>query len=220
MRVGIVEDDDGVAGAIADGLAMHRIKSGRMSRGLDILTRHQEFDVVLLDLGLPDVDGIDVLRQLRRVSLVPVVVLTARDDERTIVRTLRSGADDYLVKPARMAELLARIEAIGRRMARSAAAPAPVARTFGDIVVDLGSRSLTIGGEPVQLTTKEFDLLAMLLEEPGAAVSRQQLMDRIWGDAFVAVSRSLDVHMNALRSKLGRSGLIETIRGFGYRWTA
>jgi DNA-binding response OmpR family regulator len=220
MRVGIVEDDDGVAGAIADGLAMHRIKSGRMSRGLDILTRHQEFDVVLLDLGLPDVDGIDVLRQLRRVSLVPVVVLTARDDERTIVRTLRSGADDYLVKPARMAELLARIEAIGRRMARSAAAPAPAARTFGDIVVDLGSRSLTIGGEPVQLTTKEFDLLAMLLEEPGAAVSRQQLMDRIWGDAFVAVSRSLDVHMNALRSKLGRSGLIETIRGFGYRWTA
>jgi DNA-binding response OmpR family regulator len=211
MRVGIVEDDDGVAGAIADGLAMHRIKSGRMSRGLDILTRHQEFDVVLLDLGLPDVDGIDVLRQLRRVSLVPVVVLTARDDERTIVRTLRSGADDYLVKPARMAELLARIEAIGRRMARSAAAPAPAARTFGDIVVDLGSRSLTI---------KEFDLLAMLLEEPGAAVSRQQLMDRIWGDAFVAVSRSLDVHMNALRSKLGRSGLIETIRGFGYRWTA
>lgn len=220
MRVGIVEDDDGVAGAIADGLAMHRIKSGRMSRGLDILTRHQEFDVVLLDLGLPDVDGIDVLRQLRRVSLVPVVVLTARDDERTIVRTLRSGADDYLVKPARMAELLARIEAIGRRMARSAAAPAPAARTFGDIVVDLGSRSLTIGGEPIQLTTKEFDLLAMLLEEPGAAVSRQQLMDRIWGDAFVAVSRSLDVHMNALRSKLGRSGLIETIRGFGYRWTA
>jgi DNA-binding response OmpR family regulator len=191
-----------------------------MSRGLDILTRHQEFDVVLLDLGLPDVDGIDVLRQLRRVSLVPVVVLTARDDERTIVRTLRSGADDYLVKPARMAELLARIEAIGRRMARSAAAPAPAARTFGDIVVDLGSRSLTIGGEPIQLTTKEFDLLAMLLEEPGAAVSRQQLMDRIWGDAFVAVSRSLDVHMNALRSKLGRSGLIETIRGFGYRWTA
>jgi DNA-binding response OmpR family regulator len=220
MRVGIVEDDDGVAGAIADGLAMHRIKSGRMSRGLDILTRHQEFDVVLLDLGLPDVDGIDVLRQLRQVSLVPVVVLTARDDERTIVRTLRSGADDYLVKPARMAELLARIEAIGRRMARSAAGPAPAARTFGDIVVDLGSRSLTIGGEPIQLTTKEFDLLAMLLEEPGAAVSRQQLMDRIWGDAFVAVSRSLDVHMNALRSKLGRSGLIETIRGFGYRWTA
>ncbi|WP_336713790.1 response regulator transcription factor [Arthrobacter sp. USHLN218] len=220
MRVGIVEDDDGVAGAIADGLKMHRIESGRMSRGLDVLTRHQEFDVILLDLGLPDADGIDVLRQLRQVSLVPVVVLTARDDERTIVRTLRSGADDYLVKPARMAELLARIEAIGRRMARSSAAPAPAARSFGDIVVDLGSRSLTIGGEPVQLTTKEFDLLAMLLEEPGAAVSRQQLMDRIWGDAFVAVSRSLDVHMNALRSKLGRSGLIETIRGFGYRWTA
>lgn len=220
MRVGIVEDDDGVAGAIADGLKMHRIESGRMSRGLDVLTRHQEFDVILLDLGLPDADGIDVLRQLRQVSLVPVVVLTARDDERTIVRTLRSGADDYLVKPARMAELLARIEAIGRRMARSQQAPAPAARSFGDIVVDLGSRSLTIGGEPVQLTTKEFDLLAVLLEEPGAAVSRQQLMDRIWGDAFVAVSRSLDVHMNALRSKLGRSGLIETIRGFGYRWTA
>lgn len=153
-------------------------------------------------------------------SLVPVVVLTARDDERSVVRALRSGADDCLVKPARMAELLARIDAIGRRLARTSSVPAPAVWRFGEIAGDLGSRSLTVDGAPVQLTTKEFELLAMLLEEPAAAVSRQQLMDRIWGDAFVTVSRSLDVHMNALRSKLGRSGVIGTIRGFGYRWTA
>lgn len=219
MQVAVVEDDDGVAGALVDGLQAYRIPAARFARGADILTRHPGFDVILLDLGLPDLDGLEVLRQLRQVSAVPVIILTARDDERSVVRGLRSGADDYLVKPARMAELLARIETVRRRAARTtAAAAASRTRTFGDITVDLDSRLLTITGSPVPLTTKEFELLAALVDNPGAAVSRQQLMDQIWGDAFVAVSRSLDVHMTALRSKLGRPGLIETIRGFGYRW--
>jgi DNA-binding response OmpR family regulator len=221
IRVGIVEDDDGVAGALVDGLALHQISAARMSHGLDILSRHPEFDVVLLDLGLPDLDGIEVLRRLRQVSLVPVLILTARADERSVVRGLRSGADDYLVKPVRMAELLARIEAIGRRMPRRAAQDnRQQFRSFGDIEVDLASRTVSVAGLPVPLTAKEFDLLALLVDNPGSAVSRQFLMDRIWGDAFVSVSRSLDVHMNALRTKLGRDGLIETMRGFGYRWTA
>jgi DNA-binding response OmpR family regulator len=221
IQVGIVEDDDGVAGALVDGLAMYQIGAARMTHGLDILTRHPEFDVVLLDLGLPDLDGIDVLRRLRQVSLVPVLILTARADERSVVRGLRSGADDYLVKPVRMAELLARIEAIGRRTSKVRAPEnREQLRIFGDIVVDLASRTVSVGGRQIPLTTKEFELLALLVEYPGTAVSRQLLMDRIWGDAFASVSRTLDVHMNALRAKLERDGLIETMRGFGYRWTA
>jgi DNA-binding response OmpR family regulator len=135
-----------------------------------------------------------------------------------VVRGLRAGADDYLVKPARMSELLARIEAVRRRTAH-AAPQSSSRREFGDIVVDLNLRTTQLNGQDLSLTTKEFDLLAVLVDNPGAAVSRQELMDRVWGNAFVAVSRSLDVHMTALRSKLGRPGLIETIRGFGYRWT-
>ncbi|TKV57368.1 response regulator transcription factor [Nakamurella flava] len=218
MRIAVVEDDDGVAGALVDGLALHRVEAVRLTRGQDLLRRHGEFDVVLLDLGLPDMDGIDVLRDLRKVSAVPVVIQTARDDERSVVRGLRLGADDYLVKPVRMAELLARIEAVRRRAA--AAAPRTTSkRHFDAVVVDLDERTVSVDGVDIALTTKEFDLLAVLVDEPGAAVSREQLMDRVWGDAFVAVSRSLDVHMAGLRAKLGRRGLIETIRGFGYRWT-
>jgi DNA-binding response OmpR family regulator len=218
MKIAVVEDDDGVAGAIVDGLAMHRLPAVHLRRGQDILLRHGEFSVVLLDLGLPDMDGIDVVRDLRKVSAVPVIILTARDDERSVVRGLRSGADDYLVKPARMSELLARIEAVRRRTAH-ADPKSTSRREFGDIIIDLELRTARVGGSEIALTTKEFDLLAVLVDNPGAAVSRQELMDRVWGNAFIAVSRSLDVHLTALRSKLGRPGLIETIRGFGYRWT-
>ena len=218
MRIGVVEDDDGVASALVDALEANRISASRMSRGADVLKRHPDFDLVLLDLGLPDMDGIDVLRHLRQVSAVPVIILTARDDERSVVRGLRNGADDYLVKPARIIELLARIEAIRRRAQRASAVSTHV-REFGDVIIDLTARSLQVAGTTIALTTKEFQLLEMLVDNPGTAVSRQQMMDQIWGDAFLTVSRSLDVHMTALRSKLGRPGLIETIRGFGYRWT-
>lgn len=217
MRIGVVEDDDGVAGALIDALTSHRILANRMSRGGDLLSRHPDFDLVLLDLGLPDMDGIEVLRSLRQVSAVPVIILTARDDERSVVRGLRNGADDYLVKPARITELLARIEAIRRRAARAKQSASTV-RQFGDLYVDLAGRELAVAGRPVPLTTKEFDLLAALVDNPGTAVSRQQLMDQVWGDTFVSVSKSLDVHMTALRAKLGRPARIETIRGFGYRW--
>src|SRR6476661_11142724 len=134
MKIAVVEDDDGVAGAIVDGLAMHRLDAVHLRRGQDILLRHGEFTVVLLDLGLPDMDGIDVVRDLRKVTAIPVVILTARDDERSVVRGLRAGADDYLVKPARMAELLARIEAVRRRIAR-AAPDSSARRDFGDVII-------------------------------------------------------------------------------------
>ncbi|QNP74260.1 response regulator transcription factor [Streptomyces roseirectus] len=217
MRVLLAEDDDGVAGALTEALYDAGHQPDRVRRGEDVLTRHRQADLLLLDLGLPDLDGLDVLRKLRAVSALPVLVLTARGDERSVVRGLRLGADDYLVKPVRLAELLARIEAVARR---AAALAAPERRTVraGDVEVDLEARRVRVGDGEVRLTTKEFEILAALASRAGAAVSRQQLLDEVWGDAYLAVSRSLDVHITQLRAKLGRPGVLTTIRGFGYRF--
>ncbi|MFF0242506.1 response regulator transcription factor [Rhodococcus pyridinivorans] len=216
MQIAVVEDDDGVGDALVEALISHGHRPIRMRRGADLLLGHRDLDVVILDLGLPDADGLQVLRQLRAVNDVPVVILTARGDERSVVRGLRGGADDYLVKPARLAELLARVDVVTQRR-RALSESSRIVRA-GDVVVDLDAREVEVGGEPVTLTPKEFDLLAVLVARPGAAVSRQQLMDAVWGDAYVAISRSLDVHMTGLRAKLARPGLISTIRGYGYRW--
>ncbi|MDI6627838.1 MAG: response regulator transcription factor [Rhodococcus sp. (in: high G+C Gram-positive bacteria)] len=217
MRIAVVEDDDGLGDALVDALTEVGHTPVRMRRGADALLGYHDMDVVLLDLGLPDMDGLEVLRKLRTLSSVPVVVLTARDDERSVVRALRGGADDYVVKPARLGELHARLEVAAHRRS-SAMGPAADRLTLGDVVVDLSGRAVEVGGRAVALTTKEFDLLAHLVTRRGEAVSREQLMDAIWGDAYVAISRTLDVHMTALRSKLDRPGVIVTIRGFGYRW--
>ncbi|MFC8242005.1 response regulator transcription factor [Streptomyces chartreusis] len=220
MRVLLAEDDDGVAGALTEALYEHGHLPTRVRRGEDVLARHRQADLLLLDLGLPDLDGLEVLRKLRAVSGLPVVVLTARGDERSVVRGLRLGADDYLVKPVRLAELLARIEAVTRRAATPTAPAAPSPRTAraGDVEVDLDARRVTVGGAEVRLTTKEFAVLSALAGRAGTAVSRQQLMDEVWGDAYLAVSRSLDVHLTQLRAKLGRPEVLTTIRGFGYRF--
>ncbi|MBE4735064.1 MULTISPECIES: response regulator transcription factor [Streptomyces] len=217
MHVLLAEDDDGVAGALAEALYEHGHLSTRVRRGEDVLARHRQADLLLLDLGLPDLDGLEVLRKLRAVSGLPVVVLTARGDERSVVRGLRLGADDYLVKPVRLAELLARIDAVTRR-AGAPAAPAPRTVRVDDVEVDLDARRVTVGGAEVRLTTKEFAVLAVLAARAGTAVSRQQLMDEVWGDAYLAVSRSLDVHLTQVRAKLGRPDVLTTIRGFGYRF--
>ncbi|CAN3130460.1 response regulator transcription factor [Mycobacterium sp. smrl_JER01] len=219
MRIAVVEDDDGVGEALVDALAEVGHSPVRMRRGADLLLGHRDVDLVLLDLGLPDTDGMTVLRQLRVVSQIPVVVLTARDDERSVVRALRGGADDYVVKPARLGELRARIEVAARR--RGAAADAePDTVESGDIVVELNARRVEVAGEEIPLAPKEFEVLAYLVARRGEAVSRQELMDAIWGDAYVAISRSLDVHMTSLRAKLGRPEAIATIRGYGYRWSS
>ncbi|SMQ14312.1 DNA-binding response regulator, OmpR family, contains REC and winged-helix (wHTH) domain [Streptomyces sp. Ag82_O1-12] len=217
MRVLLAEDDDGVAGALTEALYDNGHLPTRVRRGEDVLARHRQTDLLLLDLGLPDMDGLDVLRKLRAVSALPVVVLTARGDERSVVRGLRLGADDYLVKPVRLAELLARIVAVTRR-ATAFAAPAPRTVRAGDVEVDLDARRVLVGGAEVRLTTKEFEVLAALAARAGTAVSRQQLLDEVWGDAFLAVSRSLDVHLTQVRAKLGRPEVLTTIRGFGYRF--
>ncbi len=215
----VVEDDDGVAGAVVEALDAHGHATVRAARAADVWAHVREADVVLLDLGLPDGDGLDVLRRLRRITDTPVLVLTARDAERDVVRGLRLGADDYLVKPVRLRELLARVEAVARRTRQHDPAGGPPSDVveIGDLRVDLAARRATVGEEEITLTVKEFDILAVLARRPGAAVSRQQLLDEVWGDAYLAVSRSLDVHLAALRSKIDRPGLLTTIRGFGFR---
>lgn len=214
MKVLVVEDDDGVANAVVGALGAHGHLTERLCRGTDALTRHHDADLVLLDLGLPDVDGLEVLRKLRRVATTPVIVLTARGDERSVVRGLHLGADDYLVKPVRLAELLARIHAVTRRVT-----PSGESRTVRvrDLEIDLDARRVTTDDGEIELTAKEFDILAVLARNHGVAVSRQRLLDEVWGDAYLAVSRSLDVHLTGLRAKLGRPGLVATIRGFGFR---
>lgn len=217
MRVLLVEDDDGVAGALVEVLRRHGHVPRHVRRGDDALVAHREADLLLLDLGLPDRDGVEVLRLLRKLTDLPVVVLTARGDERTVVRALRLGADDYLVKPVRMAELLARMDTVTRRRAVRSAPPVE-SIVVDDVTVDLPRRQVIVAGEPIAFTTKEFDLIDALARRAGTAVSRQQLMDELWGDAYLAVSRSLDVLVRQVRVKLDRPGLLTTIRGFGYRF--
>lgn len=211
----VVEDDDAVALALIDAVNAAGHEAFRAARGADALLRHQQAQLILLDLGLPDMDGLEVLRKLRQVTEVPIVILTARNDERSVVRGLRQGADDYLVKPIGLAVLLARIEAVARRS--RVQAPDAGVLAVGDLQVDTGKREAALAGRELSLTAKEFDLLALLAQHAGSVVTREQILDSLWGDAFMAVSRSLDVHLTGLRSKLDRPGMIINVRGVGYR---
>ncbi|MDT3395370.1 response regulator transcription factor [Streptomyces sp. B1866] len=219
MRVLLVEDDDRLADVLARALALRGHPVRRATRADDALRLKTGVDFVLLDLGLPDLDGLELLRRLRRVSDLPVIVVTARADEGTVLQGLRSGADDYLVKPFRIAELLARMDAVARR-ARArpdAGTGAADAVRVGDVAIDLRTREVTVAGRPVALTRREFDVLALLARDPGAVRGREEILDAVWGDAYLAVSRSLDVHIAQIRAKTGRPGLVLTLRGTGYR---
>lgn len=225
MHALLVEDDDRMAQALGTALAQRGHTVRRVARALDALRHVREAEFVLLDLGLPDLDGIELLRRLRTVCDAPLIVVTARCEERDIVTGLRAGADDYVVKPFRMAELMARIDTVRRRTdtpsGRSGAAAEDTGRRApvraGDVEVDLAGRTVTVAGAEVRLTRREFDVLAHLAARPDEVHSRAEILDRIWGDAFLAASRSLDVHVAGIRAKTGRSGLVRTVRGFGYQ---
>ncbi len=221
MQVLLVEDDEGVASALAELLGQAGATVIRTSRGAEALHRVKGCDLVLLDLGLPDMDGLDVLRTLRRASAVPVIIMTARDSDGAVVLGLRAGADDYLVKPVRKAVLLARIEAVMRRLRRvggDTTAPAgPV--VAGPVTIDRERREITIAGTPQALTRTEFQLLATLAARQGEAVSREELMLEVWGTAVIGRSRSLDFFIRQIWAKL--AGLpLQTVRGFGFRLDA
>ena len=228
MRILLVEDDDRVAAALTDLLRRRGAVVVRAATGAAALEAGA-VDLVLLDLGLPDMDGIAVCRALRRASQVPIIAVTARAEERDRVVGLRTGADDYVVKPYSSAELLARIEAVLRRSARPPAAtvlpqpvpePDPEPVRWDGVVVDPGGRRVTVDGTDVRLSRKEFELLRVLLGARGAVCTRERLLDEVWGAALFGSTRTLDVHIGTLRSKLGDPDLVETVRGVGYRLRA
>ncbi|MFF5981530.1 winged helix-turn-helix domain-containing protein [Streptomyces olindensis] len=278
IRVLLIEDDETIAEPLTEGLGHFGLTVDHVATGTDGL-RGPYNDVVLLDLGLPDMDGIDVCRGIRQVSDVPIVILSARGEEADRVLGLELGADDYLAKPFSVRELVARVRAVTRRTQRthsahpeatgpgtatgpgpqstretppheptyepdprpsgarrpapsyeplsyeppaatsydSATSPSPSSPDPGPLVVDRRTRQVWVGDAPVLLTPKEFDLLALLSEDPGAVYSRQQILDRVWDPHYDGPTKTLDVHVAALRRKLGHPAWIRTLRGVGFR---
>jgi two-component system response regulator RegX3 len=215
VKVLLVEDDDAVAESLTRGLGRYGFDVEWVRTGAEAL-RADLGNVVLLDLGLPDIDGLDVCRQLRARSDVPIIVISARADETDRVVGLEIGADDYVSKPFGVREVIARIRAVLRRVQPGSVAgaePAPAGR----LVIDRRARRVHADGVEVALTPKEYDLLAFLAEAPGAAFTREQIMEAVWDANWFGPTKTLDVHVGALRRKLGDVVAVETVRGVGFR---
>ncbi|MFH0241837.1 response regulator transcription factor [Streptomyces sp. HK10] len=214
----VVEDDDLVRDVLVRSLSAEGYSVTGVATAMELMRRMAPPlpHLVVLDLGLPDLDGVQVLRMLRAVSRVPVVIVTARDEEASIIRLLRDGADDYLVKPFSGEQLAARVQAVLRR---SGQAPPDTLRV-GDLVLDLAQRSVTMDGRPVDLNRREFDLLACLARRAGSVVTRRELLTEVWRGCDV-YDRTIDVHTYWLRRKLGESATapryLHTVRGVGLR---
>ena len=228
-QVLVVEDDETIGRTLASSLGVHGHTARWVMTGAAALSaaEQQPFDLALLDLGLPDMDGIDVCRRLRAAQPGCVlVVLTARDEEIDVVVGLEAGADDYLTKPFRLAELLARVQAHLRRGPATASALAgTTAIRVGALQVDTVARRAHLGEVEIVLRAKEFDLLARMVAEPGAAIPRSVLMADVWDENWFGSTKTLDVHMAALRRKLAAAGAasgrrapeIVTLRAHGFR---
>jgi len=214
MRILVVEDDDAIAEPLVDGLRREGFGVERAATGSAALAAAAA-DVVLLDLRLPDMDGLDVCRALRERSAVPIIVVTARGEESDRVVGLELGADDYVVKPFGLRELIARIRAVTRRASTREQAYEPL--RVGALIVDERARRARLEECELELTPKEFDLLAALAREPGAAVSRRRLLEDVWETTWYGSSKTIDVHVASLRRKLGDPAWIETVRGVGFR---
>jgi two-component system alkaline phosphatase synthesis response regulator PhoP len=212
----LVEDEENLASLVRAYLEQEGytvIWAGTGADALQLLETEQ-VRLVVLDLTLPDIDGLEVCRRVRKRSSVPVVMLTARDEEPDRLAGLDAGADDYIGKPFSPRELVARMKAVLRRSAPDAD---DGALALGDVVLRRGSREVDVAGEPVELRPKEFDLLAYLMENRGAVLSRDLLLERVWGLEYAGGTRTVDVHVAQLRRKLGRPALIRTMRGAGYK---
>jgi DNA-binding response OmpR family regulator len=217
VHILVVEDEDAIADPLVAGLRREGYDVSRVATGEGALDASPA-DLVLLDLRLPDIDGFDVCRQLRERSRVPIIVLTARGEEADRVVGLELGADDYVVKPYGLRELIARIRAVMRRTASLGGASGPL--RIGGLEVDERARRAILDGNELELTPKEFDLVAALARDPGAAISRQRLLAEVWQTSWYGSSKTIDVHVAALRRKLGDPGWIETVRGVGFRLRA
>ncbi|MFC9944810.1 response regulator transcription factor [Streptomyces pratensis] len=224
MRLLLVEDDDHVAAALSAVLARHgfqvvHARSGEEALRALLPADKEPFGVVLLDLGLPDQDGYEVCGKIRKRSAIPVIMVTARSDVRSRIHGLNLGADDYVVKPYDTGELLARIHAVARRRtAGEDTGPTPLAALrIGHVHIELPTRRVSVDGQEVQLTRKEFDLLALLAQRPGVVFRREQIISEVWRTSWEGTGRTLEVHVASLRSKLRLPALVETVRGVGYR---
>ncbi|SEM04131.1 response regulator transcription factor [Streptacidiphilus jiangxiensis] len=213
LAVLVVEDDQGIADSLVRGLTRAGYLVRRAGTGAEALAARPTPDVVLLDLGLPDLDGVEVCRRLRRQTDAAIIVVTARGEEADRVAALDEGADDYLVKPFGLAELLARLRAVLRRTRPSGGELV----VHGPLTVDPRTQRVTVGGQEVALTPKEFDILRCLAVDPGRVVTRQEILERAWDAHWYGPTKVLDVHIAALRRKLGVPGLVETVYGRGFR---
>ncbi len=222
-RLLMIDDDEKLVALTRDYLETHGFEvaaahDGEAGVAAALSTRP---DLVILDLMLPGIDGLEVCRRVRRASRVPILMLTARGDETDRIVGLEMGADDYLPKPFNARELLARIRAILRRSeADEPPSDTPLLRV-GPLTVDAGSRTVTVRGEPVELTTAEFEILHALAASAGRVLSREQLLARVHGEGWAAEERAVDVHVSRIRQKIGddprRPALLKTVRGVGYQ---
>ncbi len=212
----VVDDEPNIADLVDMYLAREGfrvLKVGTGEAGLQAIREHRP-RLVVLDVGLPDLDGLEVCKRLRATSQVPVIFLTARDSEVDRVVGLELGGDDYLTKPFSPAELVARVKAVLRRVDGG---PAPDVMQCRGATIDVGRREVRLDGQVVEFTTKEFELLRYLAERPGLALSRQQILDGVWGYDWYGDARTVDVHVAQVRKKLGGTVEIKTVRGVGYR---
>jgi two-component system response regulator BaeR len=218
-KILIVEDEPKLAALVADYLRAEAFGVHLIDDGLQVVpwVRENKPDLILLDLMLPGRDGLEICRELRTFTDVPVVMVTARVEEIDRLVGLEAGADDYVCKPFSLRELVARVKAILRRAGGGGAAVGGGALAVGDVALDRASRVVTVAGEPVELTSREFDLLAALLAHPGVVLSRDRLLELAWEGEFAGGTRTVDVHVAQLRGKLGRPDFVATVRGAGYK---
>ncbi|MEU0108430.1 response regulator transcription factor [Streptomyces sp. NPDC006251] len=222
MHVLIVEDDKRIADALGEAMQRFGHEVAWVASGHEALEAAEKAEFVLLDLGLPDLDGQEVCRRLREQSWVPIIAVTARAEEVDRILLLQAGADDYLVKPYSVRELLARMDAVTRRAAAPAAAEASGQGSddrwvIGPLSLDIRTRQVEVRGTPVALTRREFDLLAALASDVGAVRCREVLINEVWDNNWHGSTRTLDVHVGSLRNKLGARQWIEAVRGVGFR---
>ena len=223
-RILIVDDDELIADSLSYSLKLEGYETRSVGLGAQALDALSAFspDLVVLDLNLPDINGMEVCRQMRIRGTIPVIMLTARDDEIDRVMGLEIGADDYLTKPFAFRELLARIRALLRRVQFDQQEQTPSLINIGAITLDKKGRRILRHNNEIEVSAREFDLLELLMQNAGTALSREQLLDQVWGQDWVGDHRTLNVHVRWLRVKLEEDPasprLIQTVRGYGYRF--
>jgi DNA-binding response OmpR family regulator len=218
-RILLIEDDARLAAMVSDYLGEAGFRVTHAANGRSGLALHgrDTFDALVLDLMLPDIDGIEICRRIRQKSEVPILMLTARDEDVDKIIGLEVGADDYMTKPFNPRELVARVKSILRRAAPERREPESAVLRHGDLTVDAGRREVKVGEQEVQLAPKEFDLLWELLDHRGLVLTRDQLLERVWGYTFAGDTRTVDVHVRQLRRKLGEASPVVTVWGVGYK---